>query len=84
LSSLFCFNHFSLPSIYVLFSTEVAFPIDQSSAAGYMMASSQTVGFLAGLIYASILNDTREMSMVVCFITIGCLLLAIVVSKSIK
>jgi len=59
ISSFFCFNYFSIPSIYILYSTEVAFPIDQASAAGYLMAISQTFGFLSGILYANLLDGTK-------------------------
>lgn len=84
ISGMFCFNHLSLPSIYVLYSTELAFPIDQSSAAGYMIAISQTVGFLSGLLFANILNGTKEMAYVIFFVTGACLFISILVSLSIK
>jgi hypothetical protein len=59
LSTLFGVNYFSIPSIYVLFSTEIAFPVDQASAAGYLLAISQTIGFIVGIIYASLLDGTK-------------------------
>jgi hypothetical protein len=58
LSELFGLNYFAVPSVYLYFSTEIAFPMDQASAAGYLMAILQTVGFIGGIIYASFLNGT--------------------------
>lgn len=74
----------SLPSIYVLYSTELAFPIDQSSAAGYMIAISQTIGFLSGLLFANILDGTKEMAYTIFIVTGAGLLISILVSLSIK
>ena len=84
LSALFCFNHFSLPSIYVLFSTEIAFPIDQASAAGYMIAVSQTVGFLSGLLFAYILDVDRRFARIIFYITLGCLFISFLISLTVK
>ena len=58
LTIIFCMSYFSLPSICILFSTELAFPVDQASAAGYMLAFSQTLGFLFGLLFTNLLDDT--------------------------
>lgn len=84
LSALFGINYFSVPSIYLLFSTEIAFPVDQASAAGYLMAISQTVGFIGGIIYASVLNGSKSTSKTLFFVTIGALFISFILSLSIQ
>jgi len=39
-----------LPSILITYGSELVFPIDESSSAGYLFASSQTFGFLIGFV----------------------------------
>jgi hypothetical protein len=47
-----------IPSILISYSSELVFPIDESSSAGYLFASSQTFGFLFGFLSISLLNKT--------------------------
>jgi predicted membrane channel-forming protein YqfA (hemolysin III family) len=68
----------------VLYSTEVAFPVDQASAAGYLMAISQTFGFLTGILYANLLDGTRSTARMLLYVTVGCLFISVIVSISIK
>jgi hypothetical protein len=84
ISSIFCFNHFSIPSLYVLYSTEIAFPTDQASATGYLMAFSQTFGFLFGILFAGLLDGSRTMASYIFYITISCLFASVILSISIK
>jgi hypothetical protein len=46
-----------LPSILILYGSELVFPIDESSSAGYLLASSQTFGFVIGFISINILGN---------------------------
>jgi MFS-type transporter involved in bile tolerance (Atg22 family) len=65
------------PSILISYSSEVVFPIDESSSAGYLFASSQTFGFLVGFSSITYLDKTEERSQVVCYVYMGLLLLAL-------
>jgi hypothetical protein len=47
-----------LPSILIMYGSELVFPIDESSSAGYLLASSQTFGFIVGFISINVLNKT--------------------------
>jgi hypothetical protein len=47
-----------LPSILILYGSELVFPIDESSSAGYLLASSQTFGFIIGFGSISFLNKS--------------------------
>ena len=38
ISIVFGFNYFSQPSLFVLYGSELAFPVDQASVAGYLLA----------------------------------------------
>ena len=46
------------PSILISYASEVVFPIDEGSSAGYLFAASQTFGFLFGFGSISFLNKT--------------------------
>lgn len=46
------------PSIVISYASEVVFPIDEGSSAGYLFAASQTFGFLLGFGSISFLNKT--------------------------
>lgn len=48
-----------LPSILILYGSELVFPIDESSSAGYLLAASQTFGFLVGFISINFLDKTK-------------------------
>lgn len=65
-----------LPSILITYSSEITFPIDESSSAGYLLASSQTFGFLIGFGSISFLNKTKERSEIVGFMNMGLLFLS--------
>ena len=45
-----------LTSLYFTYSAEVAFPIGEASAGGYLFAASQTFGFILGLIVISLID----------------------------
>lgn len=47
-----------LPSILISYSSEVVFPIDESSSAGYLFACSQTFGFIVGFSSISYLTQS--------------------------
>lgn len=80
LSALVGFFLIPLPSILIAYSSEITFPIDESSSAGYLLASSQTFGFLMGFGSISYLNETKERSEIIAFVNIGLLFLAFVAS----
>ena len=44
-----------LVSLYTAYSSEVVFPEAEGSATGYLLAVSQTFGFVLGLIFIAIL-----------------------------
>ena len=46
------------PSIVISYASEVVFPVDEGSSAGYLFAASQTFGFLLGFGSISYLNKT--------------------------
>jgi len=67
-----------MPSILITFASQVVFPIDESSSAGYLFASSQTFGFLIGLFFTQILDSTFNSSMIVAITLCGLLSLSFV------
>lgn len=73
-----------LPSILILYGSELVFPIDESSSAGYLLASSQTFGFVVGLASINILDKTAERSQIVLFSYCGLLFLSFVLSIIVK
>ena len=84
LSILFGFNFFSLPSVYILFAGELAFPLDQTSIAGYLLAVSQTVGFGFGFATAACLNKTSQNSIIILASFGGIIFLSVLLSYTIK
>lgn len=73
-----------LPSILISYGSEIVFPIDESSSTGYLLAASQTFGFLVGFASISFLNKTLERSEIVGFINMGLLLLSFVFAVWVK
>lgn len=73
-----------LPSILISYGSEIVFPLDESSSAGYLLASSQTFGFLIGFGAISFLNKTKERSEIVGFVNLGFLLLSFVFALWVK
>ena len=47
------------PSVFIVFGFQLAFPVDQASVAGYMMAISHIAGFVLGLVFLPFVNETR-------------------------
>lgn len=74
MSILFGFNYFSEPSFFVVYGAQLAFPVDQASVAGYIVSIAQTFGFIAGIIYVSMFDGTRENAIII-FVSHGVLLL---------
>jgi hypothetical protein len=50
------FNYYAIPSVCIVYASQVAFPVDQASVAGYLFAISHTVGFGMGLAFIPFLN----------------------------
>lgn len=73
-----------LPSILILYGSELVFPLDESSSAGYLLAASQTFGFIVGIVSINILNKTAERSKIVLFSYCGLLFLSFVLSIIVK
>ncbi len=53
------------PSVFIVFGSQVAFPVDQASVAGYILGISHFVGFGLGLIFLPFVNETRSNSIAV-------------------
>jgi hypothetical protein len=72
-------------SLYIAYSAEVAFPIGEGSAGGYLFAAGQTFGFLLGLVIISIIDKHNklpsQMSFVVFEIFLMLSLVAIATTK---
>ena len=67
---IFGFNYYSIPSYFVVYGAQIAFPVDQASVAGYLFAISQTFGFVLSLILLPFVNETKD-NAVLLFIIIG-------------
>ncbi len=48
-----------LLSMFIMYGSQLAFPIDEGSSAGYIMASCQTFGFLVGFAGIRVLDKSR-------------------------
>jgi len=44
------FNYYAIPSYFVVYGAQIAFPVDQASVAGYLFSISQTFGFVLSLV----------------------------------
>lgn len=53
------FNYMAVPSYFVVYGAQIAFPVDQASVAGYLFAISQTFGFILGLVLIPFINGTK-------------------------
>jgi hypothetical protein len=71
-------------SIFIMYGSQLAFPIDESSSAGYIMASNQTFGFLLGFAGIRVLDKTRERSELVLYVLCGFLFLSFLISLWVK
>ena len=47
-----------IQSVLIMYASELVFPIDESSSAGYLLAAGQTFGFFFGLGAINILDKT--------------------------
>jgi len=55
-SILMGFTYYAIPSYFVIYGSQIAFPADQASVAGYLFAIAQTFGFILGLILVPLLD----------------------------
>ena len=58
ISVLMGFTYFAIPSYFVVYGSQIAFPADQASVAGYLFAIAQTFGFILGLILVPLITET--------------------------
>jgi hypothetical protein len=73
-----------LLSMYIMYGSQLAFPIDEGSSAGYIMASCQTFGFLLGFSCIRVLDKSKERSELVLYTLCGFLFLSFVISLLVK
>ncbi len=43
-------------SIMIMYGSQLVFPIDEGSSAGYLLAASQTFGFIVGIVSISFID----------------------------
>lgn len=48
-----------MPALFISYASELVFPLDEGSSAGYLFAGSQTFGFLLGFFVTLILDEQR-------------------------
>jgi hypothetical protein len=58
ISVLMGFTYYAIPSYFVVYGSQIAFPADQASVAGYLFAIAQTFGFILGLILVPLISGT--------------------------
>ena len=68
------------PSVFILFGSQIAFPVDQASVAGYLLVISHITGFGLGLIFLLFVNETRSNSITIFMILEGLALAGAVVA----
>jgi hypothetical protein len=72
-----------LTALFITYSAELTFPVPQASATGYLFAGSQTVGFISGMIWVSILDKTNKWKVYLMYgIHAFCLLLSLFLTYS--
>jgi len=74
ISALYGFTYYAIPSYFVVYGAQIAFPVDQASVAGYLFAIAQTFGFILGLILVPLLDETSENSIIL-FSVLGVIIL---------
>lgn len=84
LGGLFGFFMMPLLSMFIMYASQIAFPIDEASTAGYLLLSAQTFGFAAGFAAINFLNKTKLRSEIVMFTLCGFLFLSFVLSMFVK
>jgi hypothetical protein len=65
-------------SMFIMYGSQLAFPIDEGSSAGYIMASCQTFGFILGFSSIRLLDKSKERSELVLYTLCGFLFLSFV------
>lgn len=57
-----CAGFFVIPvaSLFAAYASQLTFPVGQGSATGYLFAGAQTIGFIFGLFWVSIINKTTD------------------------
>ena len=46
----------AIPPFFIVYGAQIAFPIDQASVAGYLIACLHTFGFILGVILVALLK----------------------------
>ena len=76
-----CAGVFLIPytSLFTAYCSEVVFPLAEGSATGYLFASSQTFGFILGVISITIVDTASEKSAWKVYLVMGlhCILLTL-------
>lgn len=84
LSVVFGFNYFPGPSFFVVYGTQIAFPVDQASVAGYLIAIFHTFGFILGIIFVPFIDDNPTTIKILFNVMGAILLLGAILTVSIK
>lgn len=71
-------------SMFIMYGSQLAFPIDEGSSAGYIMASCQTFGFILGFSSIRLLDKTKERSELVLYTLCGFLFLSFLLASWVK
>ena len=74
----------AIPSFFVVYGSQIAFPVDQASIAGYLISISQTVGFLIGLVLLPFVRKTRQNSMILFMVIGGLILIDAIITGTIE
>ena len=68
---------------FVIYGAQIAFPADQASIAGYLVAISQASGFVIGLALTIFVDGERTNSAITLLILIGICLLGAIITTTI-
>lgn len=74
-----CAGFFVIPltALFTTYSAELTFPTPQGSATGYLFAGSQTIGFISGLIWISLIDKKNKYKI---YLLLACHVIFIILS----
>jgi hypothetical protein len=64
----------AIPPFFIVYGAQIAFPVDQASIAGYLIACLHTFGFVLGVILVALLKKNRFVILAI-FFSLGAVIL---------
>lgn len=83
LSILFGLNYLSGPPFFIVYGTQIAFPADQASVAGYLISIFHTFGFVLGVVLVAFVDSSREVIVIIFLVLGGIVLIGAILTTTI-